>query len=454
MFVRLVVALALLLPALSVSSSDAAQAAESWRDRGWYGWLVIDTTTEDSGQSRDTHLRLRVEGFKATVAEAGGTWVSVYTGPPCTRTTDITILGPGQPEPFGSNAFAVLPGPGGANEYTLEAYDLPWLQHTITSWSGSTCGPPIEDTRTGFISEAAGCGAFDWERDPPGLVPCHALDTNHLRGSADYTEQMTEGWTRDVVSWDLAADPAEDPCLELPDHCLDDDLQPGTGVVTTAPTGANGTLGSACGPASFTWRHVTLSKTSVEKGESACVFLVGNDLAKTLLDVAITHDVPIGTAFAAIVLRDLVGEWSGSDKAWVAAELANKAILEALKSAMGTIAKRFGPIAMVGDVAGLLAMPVAGAWVVKQVRDNDACMQVIVDRESTGLKVDWSLVYAHSSDANKKSAKVYRKVKRFGPDVAKPVLLNMRCTTSGGITVSGDGSAAMSPKKTSYLRYE
>ena len=240
MFVRLVVALTLLLPALSVSSSDAAQAClvvagprlvrVVGGDRHHHGGLGSVTT--------DPHLRLRVEGFKATVAEAGGTWVSIDEGPLCTRTT---ILGPGQPEPFGSNGFAVLPGPGGANAYTLEAYDLPWLQHTITSWSGATCGPPIEDTRTGFIS--GGCrvpARSTGNGTPRGWFRATPWTRITCGGRADYTEQLTEGWTRDVVSWDLAADPADDPCLELPDHCLDDDLQPGTGVVTTAPTGANG----------------------------------------------------------------------------------------------------------------------------------------------------------------------------------------------------------------------
>ncbi len=110
------------------------------------------------------------------------------------------------------------------------------------------------------------------------------------------------------------------------------------------------------------------------------------------------------------------------------------------------------PIVVVGKAVGLLAVPLAGAFIAGQVKKNDACIQVIVDRDSGKLRVDWSMVYAHASEADLKKSKVYRSVeRRFQVDRVAAVPLNMSCNPDGSVRVSERSSAAMHGKVTTYL---
>ena len=91
---------------------------------------------------------------------------------------------------------------------------------------------------------------------------------------------MTSGSYQTIASWDLVQDPAQDPCLTLPDRCLEEAADK---PVTVATCGTGGAMGAACGKARFTWLRVTLSATSVYTGERACVFLLGNQAAQKIL---------------------------------------------------------------------------------------------------------------------------------------------------------------------------
>ena len=42
--------------------------------------------------------------------------------------------------------------------------------------------------------------------------------------------------------------------------------------------------------------------------------------------------------------------------------------------------------------------------------NKKACIQVITDIDTGTLKLDWSMVYAQSTDVNKTRSKVYRRV--------------------------------------------
>jgi hypothetical protein len=107
---------------------------------------------------------------------------------------------------------------------------------------------------------------------------------------------------------------------------------------------------------------------------------------------------------------------------------------------------------VVSGFAGLLAVPLAGLWKASQIRKNDACVQFIVDRDDGALSVDFSMVYAHSSDPGLTQAKVYKKVaKRLAPDGAKRVPLKMSCNPDGTVSVSSAASKAMTSKTSTYM---
>ena len=442
----LVLILTVLIP-LGGGTSAAEPDTDALPSDGWYGWLTLDTVDSFGQHGGTQHLRLRVEGFKATVIEASG---EAYTtiGDCEGERTDWLVLGPGQPETFG-NYFDVNPGAGGPNEYTLSGFMLPILQRVTVSSPGGCSGRDGTSTETTMAGFEIGCGAGAIETGPE---PCVAVDVMHLRGSVGYTQDFTEGTAQTTAAWDLAANPDEDPCLVLPDKCLDPDLVDFDPRVTVATAGGAGSLGAACGKAAFHWRHVTLSRTSVSEGERACVFLVGNRVAKRLLDVAQRRGVTVSVAFGAIILRSLVDRYSGTGAAWSPVETASSEVLKRIAKAVGMNAQRFNAVSVVSGFAGLLAVPLAGLWKASQIKKNDACIQFIVDRDGGALSVDFSMVYAHSSDVGLTQAKVYKKVaRRLAPDGAKRVPLKMSCNPDGSVAVSSAASKAMTAKTSTYM---
>jgi hypothetical protein len=222
-------------------------------------------------------------------------------------------------------------------------------------------------------------------------------------------------------------------------------------VVRVSSSGKNGTIGSRCGRATFDWRTVTKSRTSVKKGETACVFLVGNDLARDVLFVAKDAGVSIGTAFTGTVLRELVAENADTALEKAVESVTKRKTLARISRAVGVNLVRYNAIFTAGRIAGVLAVPIAGAFIVRQIKDNDACVQVIVDPEDDGVKVDWSMVYAHSDDRDRTTAKVYRK-KNGLIDTAEPSSLGMRCAPNGTVSVSGSGTKPLAAEVPTLMR--
>jgi hypothetical protein len=221
--------------------------------------------------------------------------------------------------------------------------------------------------------------------------------------------------------------------------------------VKVSASGTNGTIGSRCGKATFDWRTVTKSKTSVKKGETACVFLVGNDPARDILLAAKDAGVSIGTAFTGTVLKELVADNAGTALEKAAESLTKRKTLARISKVVGVNLGRYNMLFTAGKVAGVLAVPLAGAFVVGQIKNNDACIQVIVDPEGDEVKVDWSMVYAHSDDPDRTTAKVYRK-KNGIIDTAEPAPLGMRCAPNGTVSVSGSGTKPLSAETSTFIK--
>jgi hypothetical protein len=431
-------ALIMFLAALGAVPAQSTAAAADWRAEGWYGTVTLDQSAVSDAETVRRHLVLRVDGATYSVVEASGS-ATFVSGSGCVTHSAYTFVGPGTPLAFGSQ-FAVEPGEGGADDYRISAFQAPMLTQMNVSSSPPGCsGQDGQRTETTYYDVTVGCGAIVPTAERLAPRPCSALDRTHLRGAVDYTNPFTETTERVIASWDLSTDPSN----------LSGPFDP---RVSVSATGAHGSMGSACGAATFGWRHVTRSKTSVRSGEHACVFLVGNRLTRQLLDVTSKHGVTIGKAFAGTVLRSLVQDYKGEAAKGAAGWMAKRVLLKRMAAAVGANADRFAPITMVGKFAGLLGVPLAGLWTVNQIKNNDACLQVIVDRDGSDLKVDWSMVYAHSSDPGLTRAKVYKKVaKRFSPDGVEAVKLGLTCTKSGTVRVSSGQSGAMSGKVTSFL---
>jgi hypothetical protein len=441
--------LALVIALLLGLLQPAPASAADWRDRGWYGWLSVTYAGEEpggcdawscwQGHGSNYQVRYRIEGRDARVLSATGTSWADTSDLGCASRTTWEFQGPGAPSPFGGN-FTV-DAVGGDSGYRLSAQEMSAkVLRTIDDCGGLTSSY-IDFPVDGWV----GCGPR-----PPGSgdpAPCLATDREHLVRDVQYVETTSFGSWTFTSSWDLAADPDKDPCLTDP-ACSDGDV-----TVTTAETGSGGDLGAVCGKASYTWRAVTGREGTVRKGEGACVFLVGNELSRQILTTAVQNGVPIGKAFAGTLLSQGVARYGGDASTWGGDALTKYRLMRSMAKSIGKVATRINQIVLVGKVAGLLAVPLAGSFVASQIKKNDACIQVIVDKDGSSHRVDWSMVYAHSNERALTEAKVYRKkAKRFGVDRYVRVPVGMTCGTDGTVTVEGRTSDAFSSSLSTWWK--
>ena len=430
--------------------SAAPASAADWRDRGWYGWLKVSLVGEEpggcdesmcwQGHGTNREVMYRITGRKARVLTATGTAWSDTSTASCSSHTTWQYLGAGEPVPFG-NGFTV--DGVGASGYRLSAFPLmAKVLETVNDCTGSRSSY-IELPVDGHV----GCGGRPAGSGDPS--PCQASNRERLVHNVQYVESTSLGSWTTTASWNLAADPDEDPCLTDP-ICSGGDLS-----VTVSDSGTGGDLGAVCGDAAFTWRAVTGRKTTVKKGEGACVFLVGNRLSKQLIRTAVEYGVPVGKAFAGTLLREGVARYGNDAATWGAKALTKFVVMRSVAKAIGSAAVRVNQIVLVGKVAGLLAVPLAGRFIYKQIKGNDACIQVIVDKDRSSHRVDWSMVYAHASEKRLTQAKVYRKkAKRFQVDAYTPVRAGMTCAPDGTVTVDGRGAEVFRSSVSTWWRSE
>lgn len=428
--------------------NPAPASAADWRDRGWYGWLLVTYVGQESGcdtdgvciqgHSTDREVRYRIFGRKARVLSATGTSSADTSTTGCSSSTTWQYLGAGAPVPFGGGFFV---DPIGASGYRLSAQPLmAKATETITDCNGTT-------SRATELSVDAWVGCGPRPPDSGDPAPCLATDRERLVASTQYVENYTWGSWTTTASWHLSADPDKDPCLTDP-TCSGDEL-----TVSSSDSGTGGDLGAVCGEAAFTWRAVTGRETPVRKGEGACIFLVGNQLSRQIVKTAAEHGVPIGMAFAGTLLREGVARYGGKVTAWGAEALTKHLVMKAVAKAIGRVAVRINVIVTVGRVVGLFAVPLAGRFIYRQVKENDACIQVIVDKDGDSHRVDWSMVYAHSDERRLTMAKVYqKKAKRLQLDDYVPVPVGMRCAPDGTVTVDGRPPAAFRSSVSTWWR--
>lgn len=443
---RLMLALALMVTgvALPVTSAEADDTSE----KRWYGWISYVTKSHAGGFDEegnyhqpsevDEYTRVRVKGTSARIVQVtGGSFSKTPIGfGNCVKTTTWTNLGPGTTPPglFDNSYYFDLDQ---SNTYVLSLTSMLKRVARTESASPAGCTTVSNQTYDSYESHEIDCaGPFQNGR-------CKTDNKHRLKGSSIHTTPITLGSIYDEARWNLVDDPDKDPCRDIVDRCLDNSNL----KVDVLKSGARGDLGVVCGKAAFKWRAVTGVPRTVKKREKACVFLVGNESARLVLDVARAEGVPIGTAFAGTLFKPKVAEFTGGVSVWGKQQRSKKAVLRSLANSLVTVTNRVNAITTAGRAVGLQAVPIAGAFIVNQIENNDACLQVIVDNDGGKQKTDWSMVYAHSTDSKLTKSKVYRKIdRRLKLDKIEPVNLNMRCTTSGRVAVSEKKSDAMTSR--------
>jgi hypothetical protein len=432
--------------------SPAHARGTTWRDTKWYGWISLHVSGSETGENINDHGMdvvqvIRASGSHLSIVQTSGNfWGEAID---CDYPSyQATITGPGK---FGEEyAGGVLVVDRGGTKYTLGTPGgIPSVVQETDTWGAGCAGGTSTYSTTVPYFMDFGCGTF--HDDTFKATPCTTSNTKHLKGHADYVDTYSYGSYETVADWNLVSNPVNDPCLATPTPAeCGTDLR----TATVSDSGDSGDLGSTCGKATFDWREVTGERSPVHDGEGACVFLVGNKLAQLLLKVAADTGVPIGSAFAGTVLHGGVVKYTGKTTIWAEKWLAKKTLLRAIARALGESLPRFTPIVAIGEAVALTAIPLAVGFLVGQIKNHNACVQVVVDKDSGKLKVDWSLVYAHASDSSLTSAHVYKKHARsLRPDTYTPVGLGMQCNGDGTVSVDAGSSKAMNPRVTAYVEY-
>lgn len=219
---------------------------------------------------------------------------------------------------------------------------------------------------------------------------------------------------------------------------------------------ASGGMGLVCGRAGHDWHTVAKRRTAVTKGRQACVFLLGNGVARELLATALRTGKTLTTVFG----RELATE-AARELADDAAELA---IGAALRQRGWSALAKHAPFyfrafraavwqTRIGEAVALQAVPLSATFAVNQIRTKHACVQVVAATDRNRLTLDWQLVYAPTAlkhpkrDRKLTRAHTYRKeVRRFRPDRVTPSYVGLTCARGGVV----DGDAA-SPSAFSSL---
>ncbi|TFB68192.1 hypothetical protein E3O06_16995 [Cryobacterium glaciale] len=280
----------------------------------------------------------------------------------------------------------------------------------------------VDSDNDGKPDSAEGDTDFDGDSILDWLDP-----TDGLGGDTD-----GDGWTDDEEAelGTSSTNPASHPLLTF-----DYDSQ------TFARSGT-GDLGTLCGTAKHDLLEVTLQPTAVSKHEYACVLVLSNDVANELLDTALANGSTI-TDVATQYIRenlDVVAANAAPKLAYKGALQAGRIYAAKLFPQAASLLRRSNVVFTAGELAGYAAVPLASAFVLGQIRNNNACVQLLVNVDNGTLNANWSMVYSRGSVSTKDKelsyARTYdKKVKRFSPDKAIRENLPLQCESNGMVTV-------------------
>lgn len=219
---------------------------------------------------------------------------------------------------------------------------------------------------------------------------------------------------------------------------------------TTLPTGvplggvAAGAVGFSCGVAKFDWyTSVGRSRAGIQKGEQACILLLGNHFSLAALDEALSGaGEPLTNVLAALVtpwlqeraLEALLPEVDFDlSIPWVV----RWAIIRQLNLT------RFNSFFTIGNALGWTGAGLLAATIVTEIKEHDACVQVTLGPDGDTLGLDWNVVFSDRRvrDRDDYTAGAHqRKSRPFQIDSYEKRLSNLSCI-EGSVRAQGGAGA-------------
>jgi len=303
----------------------------------------------------------------------------------------------------------------------------------------------------------------------PSPTEC-SMDPPGGEGDAD-GDRLPDSYETDV----LGTDPAE---WDTDSDCYSDAREVANGsspldgseTPDTLPNGlspksvvARGDAGVTCGQTKFKWVTPTLHPIGVSKDRNACIFLLSNRVTNALIDYVLDTDkASVTSALATFVgphLLEIYGEqaidWAQEAafdaSIWGGKFLAKGKLLKALRLV------KYNHIFTAGTIAGMAGVAYGAFWGVKQVRNNNACIQVRIGDGSDGTVLSWSLVYSQEQlthegleDELHKASIWKKKEVDFGIDRAVRRSINLKCN-NGNVVASGGGAGEVFDSAVSFV---
>ncbi|MEW6581628.1 MAG: hypothetical protein AB1416_02555 [Actinomycetota bacterium] len=224
-------------------------------------------------------------------------------------------------------------------------------------------------------------------------------------------------------------------------------------------------VASTCGTAKFTFYSVSGERGFVRKGRRACVYLVSNRMARQLVKMAYNSKGNVTDAFVEVLgvaaraakevdpNSETLEKWIGDrlphlPSRW---ELVEYVVSDFVRDAHAT-AGRANPLLLVGESAGLLAIPLRTLHRIHQIEAKGACLQFVVGVRDRTAHVDSKIVYnpTHFTGRTGTYARVNRRDRRLGLDRYPAEYLNLSCGRDGMVRVTPrrDTGAVFSGDKT------
>jgi WD40-like Beta Propeller Repeat len=362
----------------------------------------------------------------------------------------------------------------------------------------STLDIYLVDTATGSVRNLSNTDSW---AGPYEDQPAWSPDGTHIAYRAAKLEVKAPGDVRTTPTsiWIMNADGSDqhqvsEPPTGDPDPLTDSDNVPtwqpcrpnvttdcsaksrSTNAATTPTTKVTplttGTFGVNCGVDKFDWYDATLDEMPERKGAESCIFLLSNSDAVEVLDKVLassSKDATLTSMFGDVILaaaksvpnaplaapgepplptgfRNLITD---SVKEKITDGLEKKGWHLLASDIPGAIEAMdmIESITNLGQAVGLAAVPIVGTFIIGEIQDDEACVQLDATVADKKLHVDWHLVYNPDALSDPRADKgltetwaASREVRSFAPDKLQSHGAAFACDGDGNVRMIGTGS--------------
>jgi Bacterial TSP3 repeat len=205
-----------------------------------------------------------------------------------------------------------------------------------------------------------------------------------------------------------------------------------------------GVAGATCGTANYAWYTSTGDLIGGGPGEQGCVMVLSGAIANALLDAVLESDLGMSEAVTALVGVALGDNFRTPPNAYTTVlDMATKwGAKSGLLRALGLV--KYNTIFTIGEAIGVAGATTVGLFILNEMRNHNACIQVTVAANGDGVNVAWNLLFADGRSKIRADsvAGTREKIDRFlSSDTYPKHTTNLRCAADGSVIRQGGPGA-------------